>query len=190
MSLRDEAEGITFENVISPLEQAATFVQWAEYGAGSGGNGSAWSGRSQDVKYNLGQFWNLKNQFYAEDPEAWDKLDLRAHKAWAALSELGMIADNPPAQAKYIGEAQQAYAGAIAAANRLGKSTTALELNAGRSVEFYDQAHRAGIDDSMRAAVEDRVRDLVEDAGSLFDIPMWAWALGAVSVAWILWGRK
>lgn len=188
--LHDEAEGITFENVVPPVEQAARFVQWAETGAGSGGNGLSWSDRSGDVRYNLAQFWSLKNEFYNEDPATWERLDLRAHKAWAALAELGMVADNPPAQARYQQEAQQAYRGAIAAAGRLGQSTQALELNAGQSSEFYGQAQRAGIDDTMRAALEDRVKELVDDAASLLGLPVWAWGVGALGLAWLLWGRK
>jgi len=188
--LHDEAEGITFENVLSPLEQAERFVQWAEAGAGSRGNGLPWSDRSGDVRYNLGQFWSLKGQAYGEDPAAWDRLDLRAHKAWAALAELGMIADNPPAQARYQQEAQQAYAGAIAIAGRLNQSTAALLQNAGRSSEFYGQAQRGGIDDTMTAAVRDRVNELVDEASQLLGIPTWAWAVGGVGLAYLLWVRR
>ena len=188
--LRDEGQGATWENIVPPIERAAEFVGWAETGAGSAGGGRSWSERSNEVRWNLGQFWSLKAESYHEDPAAWDALDHRAHRAWAALAELGMIADNPPAQEKYAQEAQEAYSGAIAAAQRIGKETTSLSLNSQRSREFFGLAKTAGIDDSMKKALEDRVSELVNDAASLLGVPLWAWGLGAVGLAWVLWGRK
>lgn len=188
--LSDEGQGATWENVIPAIERAEQFVQWAETGAGSAGGGRSWSDRSAEVRYNLAQFWILKGESYGDDPAAWDALDHRAHRAWAALAELGMIADNPPAQQKYANEAQEAYTGAIAAAERIGKDTTALRLNSQHSAEFFGQAKAAGIDDTMRKALEDRVSELVDDAASLLGIPLWAWGIGAVGLAWLAWGRK
>jgi hypothetical protein len=103
-----------------------------------------------------------------------------------------MVKDNPPAQKKYQDEAQTAYAGAIAAAERLGKSTAVLQLNAGGSSEWYGTVKSLGntIDDRMTVAVMDRVDQLLDDAASLLGVPLWAWGLGAVGIAWILWGRK
>lgn len=188
--LADEGQGATWENVVPPIERAQEFVGWAETGAGSAGGGRPWSDRSAEVRWNLNQFWSLKAENYQENPAAWDLLDHRAHRAWAALAELGMIADNPPAQERYQREAQQAYAGAISAAERAGKDTTSLRLNSQHSGEFFSQAKAAGIDDSMRKALEDRVSELVNDAASLLGVPLWAWGLGAVGLAWVLWGRK
>ena len=188
--LRDEAEGITFEPVESPLEQAERWVSWAASAAHD--TASSWSGNSDNTRYNLNQFWSLKSEHYDEDPQAWDELDLRAHKAWAALAELGMVKDNPPAQKRYQDEAQTAYAGAIAAAERLGKPTDVLRINAGGSGEWFSTVKSLGnsIDDRMSVAVMDRVDQLLDEAASLLGVPLWAWGLGAIGIAWILWGRK
>lgn len=181
----NEAEGVTFENVLTPLDEGARWVQWAEAGAGAGSNGTGWSGRLSDFNWNLGQFWKLKAEHYNEDPAAWDSLDLRAHKAWAAMSELGMVADNPPAQQKYRDTAKQAYDGALAIASRLGKSTAALAANADESERFFEYAQRAGIDDTYRKALEDRVGSLVDSAEGLLGIPLWAWIVGGAAVLWM-----
>jgi hypothetical protein len=186
--LGDEAEGIQYEPVISPLEDAGRWVQWAE--TSSTASTLDWSGNSDNTRYNLSQFWTLKRDHYDEDPEAWDRLDLRAMKAWAALAEMGMVKDNPPANPKYQQEAQQAYAGAIAAAQRLGVSTSSLEHNQTNSAAWYQQAQGKGIDDTMKAAVTDRVNELLADVNGLLGLPMWAWVVGGVGLLWLLYGRK
>ena len=190
--LRDDiqtAEGITYEDVREPLERGEQFVQWAETGAGTAGNALSWGDRSGQVRYNLSQFWSLKGDHYSEDEEAWDKLDLRAHRAWAWLAEMGMVADNPPAQAKYQTEAQQAYAKAAEIAERLDLNSEIYRMNAKHSADFYAQAQRGGVDDRMVTAFKDRISTLVDTASSLLGIPWWAWALGGVALLWTLKGR-
>jgi hypothetical protein len=185
------SRGLADDNA-DPLTTGGQFVQWAETGAGSAGNSMSWDDRSAQVRYNLNQFWSLKNANYNDDPNAWDKLDLRAHKAWAALAELGMVSDNPPAQAKYQSEAQQAYLGAIAASERLGKDTTVLQMNAGNSENWYGEVKSLGnsIDDRLTVALKDRVNVLLDEANSILGLPLWAWGIGAAAVLWLLYGRR
>jgi len=186
--LADEAEGLQFEPSESPLEAAARWVQWAEASATT--NTQDWGTKNQNTRYNLGQFWILKGDHYAEDPAAWDRLDLRAHKAWAAISELGMVADNPPAQKKYQDEAQQAYAGAKSIAARLGQSTSTLDRNSQSSSAWYAEAQTHGVDDRLSVALADRANELLEEANAIFGIPLWVWGIGAVAVLYLLYGRK
>jgi len=186
--LADEAEGIYYEPVVTPLEDASRWVQWAETSATA--SSLDWDRNSQDTRYNLNQFWTLKRDHYNEDPTAWDRLDLRAFKAWAALAELGMVKDNPPAKPQYQTEAQQAYAGAIATAQRLGVSTSALEHNAAFSGDWFREAQTKGIDDSMKAAVTDRVNELLEEVNGILGLPIWVWVAGGAGLLWLLYGRK
>jgi hypothetical protein len=186
--LSDEAEGIQFDPVVSPLEDAAHWVQWAESGVTS--NSIGWAQKNSDVRYNLGQFWAAKNERYQDAPTGWDQLDYRAHKAWAALAELGMVADNPPAQARYHDEAQKAYAGAMAAADRLGLDSSGLQKNAQAAGVWFQTAQKNGVDDSMRAAVQQRADELMQDVNTLLGLPWWAWAAGGLALVWLLYGRK
>jgi len=151
----------------------------------------AWSDKDQQARANLAAFWSLKGLNYYDDPEGWDRLDLSAHKAWAALSEIGMVADNPPAQKKYADEAQQAYAGARALAQALedDQADGALAINARGSDDWFKQAQIHGVDDSMAAALRDRVSDLGGVIEFLGSVPWWAYAAGVVGLLYLTRGR-
>lgn len=177
-----------FDFLESPLVDAGQWVQWAEASVTS--NQIEWAQKNADTRYNLGQFWQLKKDHYQEDPIAWDRMDLRAMKAWAALAELGMVADNPPAQARYQQEAQQAYRGAIETAARIGEPVEALQRNAAAAGVWFEVAKTHGVDDSMSAAVKQRADELVSGASFLLDIPIWAWAAGAAGLFFLIYGRK
>jgi hypothetical protein len=188
--LADEAEGIVFDPVTSPLDDAERWVQWAETAASS--SALSWAGNSDNTRYNLGQFWALKAANYNDDPTAWDRLDLRAMKAWAALAELGTIKDNPPAQTRYKDEARQAYAGAQAVADRLGISPGLYVKRAAESETYFAQIKASGsaLDSRLSVAITDRATALLDEAGGLLGQPAWVWAVGGLALAWLLWGRK
>lgn len=179
-----EAEGITYA-LANPDPYAETaiqagerFVQWSE--ATMGAN-LGWDDKNAQTRYNLGQFWTLKSENYGTNPAAWDALDLRAHQAWASLADLGLVADNPPAQTRYANEAQEAYQKAQSIAARINPPMVQTFQNrAYQSSKWNEQAKRIGVDDSMKAAVEKSTRDLF-NAGP-FGIPLWAWALGIVGL--------
>lgn len=187
--LADEAEGVTFEQAF-PLEDGERWVQWAETSASS--SVLDWSSNAANTQYNLQQFWALKAAHYAEDPLAWDKLDIRAMSAWAALAELGIIKDNPPAQQTYIDQAAQAYRGAQAASDRLGIHPGLYVKRAAESGAYFEQIKASGsaLDSRLSVAVEDRAKALLNQAGALLGLPLWAWGVGAVGLLWLLYGRK
>lgn len=154
-------------------------------------NTLGWSDKDSQARANLAAFWSLKGLNYYDDPESWDRLDLSAHKAWAALAEVGMVADNPPAQKKYSDEAQQAYAGArnLAQALEDAQADAALASNAKNSADWYRQAQAHGVDDSMVAALHDRVAQLGGIVEFLGSIPWWAYLGGALGLFLLTRGR-
>lgn len=184
--LRDEAEGITFEPVNSPLDDARKWVDWAE--ASASATASSWASNSDDTRWNLSAFWQLKNANYEADPYAWDQLDLRAHRAWAALAELGTIKDDPPAQPKYAEEARKAYAGAQAIADRLGVTPGLYDRRAAESAAYQEQIRQAGsnLDGRLAVAMTDRAKELVGTSGEFLGVPTWAWGLAAVGLVVLL----
>jgi len=183
-------EGVSYYNApTSSLDQAREAVEGAEW-AISGQNANAWSDKDQTARASLNLFWQIKGTSYGEDPTGFDALDVRAHKTWAAIAELAAVADNPPAQDKYRVEAQKAYAGAIAAAQRIGQSTAVLSANAAKSAQFFLEAKASGVNDSLKAAVIGRVDELVNTANNILGIPAWAWGLGAVGLLYLLYGRR
>lgn len=150
-------------------------------------NALSWGNKSDQARSALSQFWAGKGESYSEDPLGWDRLDLSAHKAWASLAEIGMVADNPPAQQKYQDEAQRAYAGAkdLAAAVNDAISASALEKNAVNSAAWFAEAKAHGIDDSLSAALMARVGNLIGG------IPAWAWIVGGLGILAVLFiGRR
>lgn len=180
-----EAEGITYA-LANPDPYAETaiqagerFVQWAE--ATMGAPTLNWSEKNAQTRYNLGQFWSLKAEHYGTDPNAWDALDLRAHQAWASLADLGLVADNPPAQTRYANEAQEAYQKAQQIAARINpRMVQTFQNRANQSINWNREAKAKGVDSTLKAAVEKSTRDLF-NAGP-FGIPLWAWALGIVGL--------
>ncbi len=151
-----------------------------------------WSDKSDKARSALSAFWAGKQESYADDPQAWDRLDLSAHKAWAYLAEAGMVEDTPPAQKKYQDEAQQAYAGAKSLATVLedAQSAAALDHNATESNKWYDYAVKHGVDDSYSAAFKERMTQLEGIASIFANIPWWVYLVAGGAALWFWKGRR
>ena len=169
---------------VNPLEEGRRWVQWAEAAATE--NGVGWAEKQAKTSYNLRQFWDTKALHYQSDPIAWDELDLKAHKAWAALSNVGLVMDNPPAQDRYTRDAAEATAKARVIAQRLGKiqDVALLDKRAAENQAWATYAKVYGVDDTYKAAVMKSASDFM--AMGPFGIPWWAWIAGAAGVYLIL----
>lgn len=167
-------------DMVDAYEQGAKFVQWAEYAATD--PVIKWATKQANTTYNLQKFWDLKSAHYEDDPNSWDELDLRAQKAWAALSNVGLVMDNPPAQDRYAKDAATATANAKEIALRLGKAKDAalLDKRAAENAVWAKYAKEHGVDDSYKTALLQSAHDFMS-AGA-FGIPWWGWALGGVAV--------
>lgn len=174
------AEGyLTVEAAEPPMVSGERFVQWSEATVTS--NALDWTTKNNQTRYNLDQFWKIKNTDYQTNPAGWDALDLRAHQAWASLADIGLAMDNPPAQPKYAAEAQQAYAEAAQIAARIAPPMIQTFQNrAGQSTRWNQEMRTKGVDDSYKAAIVAAAKNAI--GTDFLGIPLWAWAIGAVTL--------
>jgi hypothetical protein len=95
------AEVFGFTATSPGVEEAAKWVQWAQYGIMQGA-----SKNDPTIRYNLDQFWKTKAQVYQVEGEQGRKqleyLDTWAHGLWSAL-ESGRVVSAAPSFAAWIG---------------------------------------------------------------------------------------
>jgi hypothetical protein len=100
------------------VEEAAKWVQWAQYGVMD-------RSKEEEVRYNLTHFWNFKRGMYYTEPSAarqqYDKLDALANGILYALETRRAVAGKDDA----ANMAETARMNAAAAANRAGGSYAA-----------------------------------------------------------------
>lgn len=190
------AEAFGINGAAPEVEEAAKWVQWAQAGilAGATANDGA-------IRYNLGQFWQVKSNIYqtadAVGKTQLDRLDTFAHGFWQALETGKMYSATPsywdfwkkwwiggtpdrPESIQAATAAAAAAAGQEAAAQRTGG-------NFGAGMTQYAQNAAAAIPAQARSAA-----GLWEQTGvSPLGIPLWGWLAGAgILAVLILTDRK
>jgi len=164
------------------VEDAAKFVQWAQYAILQGA-----SENEAKVRYNLDAFWKAKAAAYgsqsAEGKTQLDRLDATAHGIWNAL-ETGKIYSASPSYGDFylknvITGGTPARPDADAAAVRaraaaIGAAAASVRANQPSLSAYYTRTAAAIPQHQATAS------GLWEQEGkTLLGIPIWAWLAGA-----------
>lgn len=189
------AELFGIQNASAAVENAAQWVQWAQAGIQGGATEN-----EATIRYNLDQFWKLKNAVYGTEDaitdSQLDRLDTFAHGFWQALETgkiysasptywdywkkfwFGGTPDRPEAMAAAT-QAAAAAAGQQAAAQRVGGAF-------GTGMATLAKNNAANIPSELAGSGQLWNQKGVAPLG----IPLWAWIAGAVALGVLIFIPK
>lgn len=180
----------------SAIQQAQTALAGVVAGVGViTPTSNAWKDADASVRRALDAFWKAKAADYAgsspADQVTWARLDVQAHRLWAALEQQLQWVDDPANIPSHGRTAQEILAKAAALEKAAGDLSGAASKAAARVQAQTAFTTGARQDTSYSAAFRAQAKNVLGfDLGALGEpilgVPMWAWIVagGAALVVW------